>query len=87
MDKKLEIKEKVEELVKRLQSDKKLLDSFQKDPIKTIEKLLGVDLPDDQLKPLVTRQNSPHPMRGTCWMALKKYSENNVKGDHRSGPL
>lgn len=54
MDKKLEIKEKVEELVKRLQSDKKLLDSFQKDPIKTIEKLLGVDLPDDQLKPLVT---------------------------------
>ena len=29
------------------------LKDFQDDPIKTVEKLLGVDLPDEQLQPLV----------------------------------
>lgn len=49
-----DIKGKVEEAVKKLQDDPALLGSFQKDPIKTVEGLLGVDLPDDQLQPLVT---------------------------------
>ena len=53
MDKKFDVKEKIEELAERIQSDKNILDSFQKDPIRTIESLIGVDLPDDQLKPLV----------------------------------
>lgn len=53
MDKKFDVKEKIEELVERIQSDKNILDSFQKDPIRTIESLIGIDLPDDQLKPLV----------------------------------
>ncbi|MCI8690015.1 MAG: hypothetical protein HFF87_06835 [Oscillibacter sp.] len=53
MDKKFDVKEKIEELAERIQSDKNILDSFQKDPIRTIESLLGIDLPDDQLKPLV----------------------------------
>ncbi len=53
MDKKFDVKEKIEELAERIQSDKNILDSFQKDPIWTIESLLGIDLPDDQLKPLV----------------------------------
>jgi phosphopantetheine adenylyltransferase len=53
MDKKFDVKEKIEELAERIQSDKNILDSFQKDPIRTIESLIGIDLPDDQLKPLV----------------------------------
>lgn len=48
-----DLKAKVEELVGKLQKDPALLKSFQSDPIKTVEKLTGVDLPDDQLKPLV----------------------------------
>lgn len=53
MDMKFDMKAKVEELVQTLQKDPALLKNFQDDPIKTLEKLLGVDLPDDQLKPLV----------------------------------
>ena len=37
MDKKFDVKEKIEELAERIQSDKNILDSFQKDPIRTIE--------------------------------------------------
>ena len=53
MDKKFDVKEKIEELAERIQSDKNILDNVQKDPIRTIESLIGIDLPDDQLKPLV----------------------------------
>ena len=53
MDMKFDIKEKVEELVQKLQKDPVMLRGFQDDPVKTLEKMLGVDLPDDQLKPLV----------------------------------
>ena len=53
MDMKFDVKEKVEEIVQKLQKDTALLKNFQADPIKTLEKLLGIDLPDDQLKPLV----------------------------------
>lgn len=53
MDLKFDVKEKAEELVKKLQKDPALLKSFQADPVKTVEKLVGVDLPDDQLKPVV----------------------------------
>ena len=53
MDMKFDVKEKVEETVAKLQKDPALLKSFQDDPVKTLEELLKVDLPDDQLKPLV----------------------------------
>ena len=53
MDKKFDVKEKIQELAERIQNDKHILDNFQKDPIRTIESLIGIDLPDDQLKPLV----------------------------------
>ncbi len=48
-----EIKKQVEETVKKIQSDEGLMEEFKKDPIKTVEKLTGVDLPDDQLKKVV----------------------------------
>lgn len=53
MDRKFDVKEKVEEIVQKLQKDPALLKSFQADPVKALEKLTGVDLPDDQLKPLI----------------------------------
>ena len=46
----MDIKKKVEELVKKLLSNEKLMASFKKDPISTIEKLIGVDLPNDQIE-------------------------------------
>ncbi len=48
-----EIKTQIEETVKKIQSDEGLMEEFKKDPIKTVEKLTGVDLPDDQLKKVV----------------------------------
>ena len=46
----MDIKKKVEELVKKLLSNEKLMASFKKDPISTIEKLIGVELPNDQIE-------------------------------------
>lgn len=53
MDLNIDIKAKIDELVKKLQNDPALLKSFQGDPVKTLEKMTGIDLPDEQLKPLV----------------------------------
>ena len=49
----IDVKAKVEELACKLQKDPSLLKNFQEDPVKTLESLIGVDLPDEQLKPLV----------------------------------
>lgn len=53
MELNFDVKTKVEEAVKKLQEDPALLGSFQKDPIKVIEKLFNVDLPDEQLQPVI----------------------------------
>ncbi|MBQ3074934.1 MAG: hypothetical protein IJC26_02610 [Clostridia bacterium] len=49
----MDIKKKIEELVEKITSDKALMAKFQKDPISTVEKLIGVDLPNDQIEKLV----------------------------------
>lgn len=46
----MDIKAKIEELAERLKGDKALREGFVKEPIPTLEKLIGVDLPDEQLK-------------------------------------
>ena len=50
----IDIKAKVEELAAKLQQDPALIKSFQQDPVKTLERLIGADLQDEQLQPLVT---------------------------------
>lgn len=54
MELNIDIKGKIEELAKKIQGDPGLLKNFQGDPIKTIEGLVGVDLPDDKLQPIVS---------------------------------
>ncbi len=49
----MNIKEKIEELVEKIKGDPDLLASFKKEPVPTIEKLLGVNLPDEKIEPLV----------------------------------
>ena len=49
----MDIKAKIEELVKKIKSDDNLMSNFKSNPIKTIEGLIGIDLPDDQLKSIV----------------------------------
>lgn len=50
----IDVKAKIEELASKLQKDPALLQSFQKDPVKTLEQLTGMNLPEEQLQPLVT---------------------------------
>ena len=49
----MDIKEKIESVVKNLLDDKKLLENFEKNPVKVIEQLLGVDLPDDLVEKII----------------------------------
>lgn len=49
----MDIKAKIEEIVKKITEDKSLLTEFKSDPIKVVEKLIGVDLPDDKVKAIV----------------------------------
>lgn len=49
----MDIKEKIESVVKKLLDDKKLMDKFNKNPVKVIEELLGVDLPDDLVEKII----------------------------------
>ncbi|MBR5232313.1 MAG: hypothetical protein IKW00_08750 [Clostridia bacterium] len=49
----MDIKELIEKAVELLTKDENLMDNFKKEPIKTIEKLLNVDLPDEMLESVV----------------------------------
>lgn len=49
----MDIKAKVEEIVEKVKDDKEFHKAFAKDPIKALEDLLGVDLPDEQMKAVV----------------------------------
>ena len=53
MDIKGQLKEKAEEIIEKIKSDKDIAIKFQKDPVSTVEKLLGVDFPNDQIEALV----------------------------------
>ena len=53
MDFKKEIQEKIDELVEKVKSDKNIAGKFQRDPIATVEELLGIDLPNDQIEKVV----------------------------------
>lgn len=46
----MDLKQKIEELAQRVKNDKALQAQFMKDPITAAEKLLGVDLPEEQIK-------------------------------------
>lgn len=49
----MDIKAKIAELEAKIKGDPKLLENFGKDPVKTVEGIIGIDLPDDQLKGVV----------------------------------
>ena len=49
----MDIKEKIEELVEKIKSDDELMEKFRKEPVKVIESLIGIDLPDDQMEQVI----------------------------------
>ena len=49
----MDIKATVEKAVKKLMDNPAMLKKFEKEPVKVIEELIGVDLPDDLVNQLV----------------------------------
>ena len=49
----MDIKAKIEEIVKKLMNDKTLMAKFNRNPVSVIEELIGIDLPDDQINQLI----------------------------------
>ena len=49
----MDIKEKINEIVEKIKENPDIKESFEKDPIKAIETLLGVDLPDEIIEKIV----------------------------------
>ena len=49
----MDIKAKIEELVEKVKNDENFAADFKADPVKAIEKVVGVDLPDDQINKVV----------------------------------
>lgn len=49
----IDVKELIEKAVELLTKDENLMENFKKEPIKTVEKLLNIDLPDDLLESVV----------------------------------
>lgn len=48
-----DIKEKVEALIKKIKDDKGFAEKFKKEPVKAVEDVLGVDLPDEQINSII----------------------------------
>lgn len=49
----MDIKAKVDEIVEKFKGDDEFLAKFKADPVKAVEGVIGVDLPDEQLKGIV----------------------------------
>ena len=49
----MDIKAMAQEIIEKIKADKDFAANFKKDPIKTVEKLLEVDLPEDQIEAIV----------------------------------
>lgn len=49
----MDIKEKVEAVIEEIKNNPNIKEDFEKEPVKVIEKFLGVDLPDDVVEKIV----------------------------------
>lgn len=49
----MDIKAEIEKLAEKIKKNPELLASFKTDPIKAVEGLLGIDLPDETIKSIV----------------------------------
>ena len=49
----IDIKEKIEELVEKIQKNPALLKKFNTEPVKGVEELVGIDLPDELIEKVV----------------------------------
>lgn len=49
----MDIKEKIEEIVAKIKADPDFAKDFKAEPVKAVEKIIGVDLPDDVIEKVI----------------------------------
>ena len=49
----MDIKEQIKKMVEKITSDKEVQEQFQKEPVKALESVLGVDLPDEMIEQVI----------------------------------
>ena len=49
----MDLKEKIEGILEEIKKNPNIKKDFEKDPVKVIEKFIGVDLPDDIVEKIV----------------------------------
>ena len=49
----MDLKEKMETIIEDFKKNPNLKEEFEKEPVKVIEKLIGVDLPDDIVEKII----------------------------------
>lgn len=49
----MDLKAKIDQIVKKLLSDKTLMARFERNPASVIEEFIGIDLPDEQVNQVV----------------------------------
>lgn len=49
----MDIKEKIDELVSKVKNDKNFSKKFKENPVKAVEGVIGMDLPDEQINKIV----------------------------------
>lgn len=47
------LKEKIEEIVDKVKNDPSFATKFQEDPVKALEEILNMDLPDDEINKMI----------------------------------
>lgn len=50
----MDIQAKIEEIVAKVKNDPDFADNFKKDPIKAVEAVIGIDLPDDLVQKAIS---------------------------------
>lgn len=48
------LKEKIEEVVEKVKNDPNFESKFKAEPVKALEEVIGIDLPDDKINEMVT---------------------------------
>ena len=49
----MDIKEKISDIVEKIKKNPSFKEEFEKEPIKAVEKVIGVDLPDDIIEKVI----------------------------------
>ena len=62
----MDIQKIIKELLEKITEDEKLQESFKKNGIKTVEKLLNIDLPDDQIEKIAMKRLQ-NELKASCY--------------------